>query len=210
MMKYLTGLFAALLLAGIAVAADVAPNVTPDVLVKSVTNEVLEIVRKDKDIQSGSTQKTLDLVETKVLPHFNFPHMTQLALGREVKQVSPEQLKTLTDEFRDLLVRTYSKALTEFRDQQISFKPFKMEAADTDVKVRTEIKQTGGKAVPLDYYLEKTAAGWKVYDLEVAGVSLVTNYRSSFAQEIRANGIDGLIRTLQAKNKHPVTPAKAK
>jgi phospholipid transport system substrate-binding protein len=210
MMKYLTGLFAALLLAGSAVAADVAPNVTPDVLVKSVTNEVLEIVRKDKDIQSGNTQKTLDLVETKVLPHFNFPHMTQLALGREVKQASPEQLKTLTEEFRDLLVRTYSKALTEFRDQQISFKPFKMEAADTDVKVRTEIKQTGGKAVPLDYYLEKTASGWKVYDLEVAGVSLVTNYRSSFAQEIRANGIDGLIRTLQAKNKHPVAPAKAK
>jgi phospholipid transport system substrate-binding protein len=136
--------------------------------------------------------------------------MTQLALGRDGRQASPEQMKVLVEEFRDLLVRTYSKALTEFRDQQISFKPFKMEAADTDVKVRTEIKQSGGKGIPLDYYLEKTAAGWKVYDLEVAGASLVTNYRSTFAQEIRANGVDGLIRSLQTKNKHPEIPVKAK
>ncbi len=203
----LIGLFAALLFAVSAGAADIPP---PDVLVKNVTNEVLDIVRKDKEIQSGNTKKTLDLVETKVLPHFNFPRMTQLALGRDGRQASPEQMKVLVEEFRDLLVRTYSKALTEFRDQQIAFKPFKMEAADTDVKVRTEIKQTGGKGIPLDYYLEKTAAGWKVYDLEVAGASLVTNYRSTFAQEIRANGVDGLIRSLQAKNKHPEIPVKAK
>jgi phospholipid transport system substrate-binding protein len=202
----LIGLFAALLFAVSAGAADIPP----DVLVKNVTNEVLDIVRKDKEIQSGNTKKTLDLVETKVLPHFNFPRMTQLALGRDGRQASPEQMKVLVEEFRDLLVRTYSKALTEFRDQQISFKPFKMEAADTDVKVRTEIKQSGGKGIPLDYYLEKTAAGWKVYDLEVAGASLVTNYRSTFAQEIRANGVDGLIRSLQTKNKHPEIPVKAK
>ena len=202
----LIGLFAALLFAVSAGAADIPP----DVLVKNVTNEVLDIVRKDKEIQSGNTKKTLDLVETKVLPHFNFPRMTQLALGRDGRQASPEQMRVLVEEFRDLLVRTYSKALTEFRDQQISFKPFKMEAAETDVKVRTEIKQSGGKGIPLDYYLEKTAAGWKVYDLEVAGASLVTNYRSTFAQEIRANGVDGLIRSLQTKNKHPEIPVKAK
>lgn len=207
-MKYLIGLIAGLWF-GFAASAG-ANDLGPDLLVKNVTNEVLEVVRKDKDIQAGNTKKTLGLVEAKVLPHFNFQRMTQLALGREWRQATPDQSKILVDEFRDLLVRTYSKALTEFRDQEISFKPFKMAAADTDVKVRTEIKQTGGKPVQLDYFLEKGASGWKVYDLEVGGVSLVTNYRSSFAQEVRANGIDGLIRTLQAKNKAADTPPPSK
>jgi phospholipid transport system substrate-binding protein len=207
-MKRLIGLFAALLFAASAGAADIAP----DVLVKDVTTEVLEIVRKDKDIQAGNTKKTLELVENKVLPHFNFQRMTQLALGRDWRQATPEQGKVLVDEFRELLVRTYSKALTEYRDQVIIFKPFKMAPADTDVKVRTEIKQSGGKPIPLDYYLEKNdnGNGWKVYDLEVGGISLVTNYRSSFAQEVRAGGIDGLIRNLQAKNKSGEASTKAK
>jgi phospholipid transport system substrate-binding protein len=196
-MKKLLGLLAAVFLGTSAWAADVAP----DVLVRDVTNEVLDIVRKDKDIRDGNTKKTLELVDTKVVPHFNFQRMTQLALGREARKASPEQLKVLSEEFRSLLVRTYSKALTEYRNQEISFKPFKMDAAETDVKVRTEIKQSGGKPIPLDYYLEKSPAGWKVYDMEVGGVSLVTNYRGSFAQEIQANGIDGLIKSLQAKNK---------
>jgi phospholipid transport system substrate-binding protein len=204
-MKKLLGLLAAVFLGTSAWAADVAP----DVLVRDVTNEVLDIVRKDKDIRDGNTKKTLELVDTKVVPHFNFQRMTQLALGREARKVSPEQLKVLTEEFRSLLVRTYSKALTEYRNQEISFKPFKMDAAETDVKVRTDIKQSGGKPIPLDYYLEKSPAGWKVYDMEVGGVSLVTNYRGSFAQEIQANGVDGLIKSLQAKNKS-AEAAKAK
>lgn len=187
-----------------------ADELAPDALVKNVTNEVLDIVRKDKDIQAGNTKKTLDLVETKVLPHFNFQHMTQLALGREGRQATQEQMKVLVDEFRTLLVRTYSKALTEYRDQEINFKPLKMAPAETDVKVRTEIKQSGGKPVALDYYLEKLPAGWKVYDMEVGGVSLVTNYRSSFAREIQVGGIDGLIANLKAKNKSGDTSAKAK
>lgn len=195
-MKHLLGLLSALLFAAGAIAAD-----EPDVLVKNVTNEVLEIVRKDKDIQSGNTKKTISLVEAKVLPHFNFARMTQLALGREARQATPDQFKALTEEFRNLLVRTYSKALTEFRDQEVTFKPFKMTATDTDVKVRTDIRQTGGKPVGLDYYLEKTPAGWKVYDLEVGGVSLVTNYRDSFAREIQVGGVDGLLHNLQVKNK---------
>jgi phospholipid transport system substrate-binding protein len=205
-MKRLLFLLASFFICAGAGAADVAP----DLLVKNVTNEVLDVVRQDKDIRSGNTQKTLDLVEAKVLPHFNFVHMTQLALGRDGRQASPEQLNVLVNEFRNLLVRTYSKALTEYRDQQISFKPFSMGVADTDVKVRTEVKQSGGKPISLDYYLEKIPAGWKVYDIEVGGVSLVTNYRTSFSQEIRANGIDGLIRSLQAKNKttEPATKAK--
>jgi phospholipid transport system substrate-binding protein len=201
MMKQLIGLLAALLFTTGAAASSANTDMAPDVLVKNVTNEVLDIVRKDKDIQAGNTKKTLELVEARVLPHFNFQRMTQLALGREGRQATPEQIKVLTGEFRDLLVRTYSKALTEFRDQEISFRPFKMAATETDVKVRTEIKQTGGKPAQLDYYLEKNAAGWKVYDIEVGGISLVTNYRSTFAQEIRAGGIDGLIRSLQEKNK---------
>jgi phospholipid transport system substrate-binding protein len=205
-MKYLIGLLATLLFAVSAGANEVAP----DVLVMNVTNEVLDIVRKDKDIQAGNTKKTLDLVEAKVLPHFNFQRMTQLSLGRDRNQATPEQLKVLVEEFRNLLVRTYSKALTEFRDQEINFKPFKMAAADTDARVRTEIKQTGGKPVQLDYYLEKSGKAWKVYDIEVGGVSLVTNYRSTFSQEIRAGGVDGLIRTLQEKNKSTETASKAK
>ncbi len=205
-MKRFLGFLAALLFATSATSADLAP----DVLVKNVTNEVLEIVRTDKDIKSGNTKKALELVEAKVLPHFNFQRMTLLALGRDARQASPEQLKLIVQEFHSLLVRTYSKALTEYRDQEISFKPFKMTDADTEVKVRSEIRQSGGKSIPLDYYLEKTPVGWKVYDMEVAGVSLVTNYRSSFAQQIQAGGIDGLIRSLQAKNKSAADPAKAK
>lgn len=196
-MKTLLGLLAAFLFSSTAIAADLAP----DVLVKNVTNEVLDAVRKDKDLQNGNSKKTLEIVETKILPHFNFQRMTQLAMGREGRQATPEQLKILVDEFRNLLVRTYSKALTEFRNQEITFKPLKFSPADTDVKVRTDVKQTGGKPMQLDYYLEKTAAGWKVYDVEVGGVSLITNYRSTFGQEIQKNGVDGLIRSLQAKNK---------
>lgn len=206
-MKRLFALLAALLFAASAAAAV---DIAPDVLVKDVTNEVLDIVRNDKDIQSGNTKKTLDLVEAKVLPHFNFQRMTQLALGREGRQANPDQFKALVEEFRILLVRTYSKALTEYRNQEISFKPFKIAAADTDVRVRTEIRQSGGKPVPLDYYLEKSATGWKVYDMEVGGISLVTNYRSSFAQEIQKGGIDGLIHSLQVKNKTIDTSGKTK
>jgi len=194
-----------------AAGAGAADTVAPDLLVKNVTTEVLDIVRNDKDIRNGNSQKTLELVETKVLPHFNFVRMTRLALGREGRQATPEQVNRLAEEFRTLLVRTYSKALTEYRDQKIVFRPFSMKPEETDVRVKTEIRQTGGKPIAMDYYLEKTPAGWKVYDMEVGGVSLVTNYRSSFAQEIRAAGIDGLIRSLQEKNRSgEAVPAKGK
>ena len=179
-----------------------AQEVPPDALIKSVTNEVLDIVRKDKEIQSGNTKKAIDLVEAKVLPHFNFTRMTQLALARDWRQANAGQQKILTDEFRLLLVRTYSKALTEYKNQTIAFKPFAVKAGETDARVRTEIRQSGaGKNIELDYFLEKSAAGWKVYDIEVGGISLVTNYRDSFAAEVRNNGIDGLIKSLQTKNK---------
>ena len=198
-MKFLFALLSGLLIANGAMAQE---TTAPDVLVKNVTNEVLDIVRKDKDIQSGNTKKAIELVEAKVLPHFNFARMTQLAMARDWRQANAAQQKTLTDEFRMLLVRTYSKALTEYKNQTIDFRPFALKPSDTEVRVRTEIKQSGaGKNIELDYFLEKSPAGWKVYDIEVGGISLVTNYRDSFASEVRNNGIDGLIKTLQAKNK---------
>lgn len=197
-MKTLFAFFSGLLIAATAMAQEVAP----DALIKAVSSEVLDIVRKDKDIQSGNTKKAIDLVEAKVLPHFNFMRMTQLALARDWKQASPAQQKTLTDEFHLLLVRTYSKALTEYRNQTINYKPFTLKPGETDVRVRTEIKQSGaGKNIEMDYYLEKSGTAWKVYDIEVGGISLVTTYRDSFATEVRKSGIDGLIKSLQAKNK---------
>lgn len=190
------------MVAGLVLAAGVgAQEMAPDVLVKNVTEEVLDIVRKDKDIQSGNHKKAIDLVEAKVLPHFNFVRMTQLALARNWREATPAQQKTLTDEFHTLLVRTYSKALTEYKNQTISYKPLKIQPADTDVKVHTDIKQPGGKPIELDYYLDKQGGVWKVYDIEVGGISLILNYRESFATEVRQGGIDGLIKSLQAKNK---------
>jgi len=183
------------------ISATVQAQEAPDALIKQVTEDVLEIVRNDKDIQGGNTQKAIDLVDKKVLPHFNFPHMTALALGKDWRKATPQQQQQLTAEFRTLLVRTYSNALTGYKNQKIVYKPFKMNAGETDVLVRTEVLQPGSKAVQLDYSLEKLENGWKVYDMTVAGISLVTNYRDQFAQEVRNGGIDGLIATVAAKNK---------
>lgn len=195
-MKKLIAFFFALFLA-VAVYAQEAP----DALILQVTEEVLDIIRKDKDIQSGNTHKAIELVDKKVLPHFNFQHMTALAVGKDWKKATPQQQQQLTAEFRTLLVRTYSNALTSYKNQKVVYKPFKMAAGETDVLVRTEVLQPGSKAVQLDYNLEKLENGWKVYDVIVAGISLVTNYRDQFAQEIRNGGVDGLIAAVAAKNK---------
>ncbi len=189
-----------LLLAGFAAPAS-AQEVAPDVLVKGISNEVLEIIRKDKDIQSGNTRKIVDLVETRVLPHFNFNRMTAYAVGVNWRRASSEQQKLLVDEFKTLLVRTYSTALSSYKNQVIDFKPLRAQTADTEVKVRSEIRQSGAQAVTIDYSMEKTVSGWKVFDVEVGGVSLVANYRETFTNEIRSVGIDGLIKTLASKNK---------
>lgn len=174
---------------------------SPDALIKKVTEDVLTIVRQDKDIQNGNTKKAIELVEVKVLPNFNFMRMTALAMGKDWNKASPEQKKQLSDEFKTLLVRTYSNALTGYKDQTVRYKPTKMQAGDTDVVVKTEVVQAGAKPIQLDYSMEKQAEGWKVYDVIVAGVSLVTNYRDTFSQEVRANGVDGLIKMISAKNK---------
>lgn len=186
--------------AGFVATAAVAQE-APDALVNKITEEVLDIVRKDKDIQSGNTRKAIELVDAKVLPHFNFQHMTALAVGKEWRKTTPVQQQQLTAEFKTLLVRTYSNALTGYKNQKVVYKPFKMNPGDTDVLVRTEVQQPGAKAIQLDYSLEKLDGGWKVYDVNVAGISLVTNYRDQFAQEIRNGGMDGLIQSVAAKNK---------
>ena len=198
-MKYLISLVMGLVFSvSLAFAQGALP---PDALVKKVTEDVLSAVRADKDIQSGDTRKAIELVRTKAAPHFNFRRMTALAMGKDWRQASAEQKTKLTAEFEQLLIRTYSNALTSYKDQTVRYKPFKAREGDTDVVVKTEVLQPGGQPIQLDYALEKDADGWKVFDVVVAGVSLVTNYRDTFNQEVRTNGIDGLIKMLADKNK---------
>lgn len=182
-----------------------AQNMTPpDALAKTVTDEVLAVLRADKDIQAGSRKKVIDLVEKKVLPHFNFVRMTQLAAGRYWRQASPEQQKSLVEEFRTLLVQTYAATFTAYRDQQVEYRPLRMQSDDTEVVVKSLINQPGGKPVTIDYKMEKSNAGWKVYDVVVADLSLVQSYRGTFSTEVQKGGIEGLVKALAEKNKELV------
>jgi len=178
-----------------------AEDLAPDALVRGVATEVLEIVKRDQDIQGGDTKKVIALVEQKILPHFDFTRMTALAMGLNWRKASAEQKARLTDQFRTLLVRTYSTALTKYRDQTIEYKPIRAQPGDKDVTVRSMIMQPGAEAITIDYSMEKTAASWKVYDVTVAGISLVTTYRDAFSQEVRKAGVDGLIERLAEKNR---------
>lgn len=189
-------------------APAVAQELAPDAMVRQVTEDVLAVVRQDKDIQSGNTRKAIELVDTKVLPYFNFQRMTALAVGRDWNKATPDQKKRLSEEFKTLLVRTYANALTSYKNQTVVYKPARMPAGETDVVVKTEIVQPGNKPVQLDYALEKQGDSWKVYDVIVAGVSLVTNYRDTFKQEVSSNGIDGLLQMLVNRNKQLETARK--
>ena len=195
----LLGLLAACWLAAAPLPA--AEGVAPDALAKSVTDEVLVVLRADKEIQAGNQKKVVDLVEKKVLPHFSFSRMTRLAVGPNWRKASPEQQKALINEFRTLLVQTYAATFTAYRDQKIEYRPLRMNPDDKEVVVRSLIHQSGGKPVTVDYKMEKTDSGWKVYDVVVADLSLVQNYRGSFESEVRKGGIDGLVKTLVDKNK---------
>ena len=178
----------------------VSAQEAPDALVKKNTNEILAALKADKDLAAGNQKKIEKLADEKILPLFNFTRMTQLAVGRNWKDASDAQKKSLIDEFRTLLVRTYSTSLTQFRNQTIDVKPMKMAAADTEVVVKTQVNQPGGQPVPIDYSMEKSGDSWKVYDVLIDGVSLVTNYRSSFNTEIQKSGIDGLIKSMSERN----------
>jgi phospholipid transport system substrate-binding protein len=178
-----------------------AQAVAPDALIKSISDDVIGIIKNDKDIKAGDRSKINALVDAKVLPHFNFARMTALAMGRNWNKANAAQREALVNEFRNLLVRTYSGALSTYRDEVIEFKPLRAGAADTDVTVRTRVKRPGSAPVGIDYSMEKIAGGWKVYDVVVGGVSLVTNYRDNFNAEIRNGGVDGLIKSLADKNR---------
>jgi len=182
----------------------------PDALVKRVTDEVLAIIKSDKDLQAGNPKKVVELAEVKVLPHFDFERMTKLAVGRGWAQASDAQKQALMKEFRTMLVRTYSSSLTAYRNQTIEVKPLKAAPADTDVTVRSQVNQPGGQPIPIDYAMEKANNAWKVYDVTIAGASLVTTYRGSFADEIQKGGVDGLVKTLATRNAGPAPAAPPK
>lgn len=198
--RFLTALMPLLLCVAAAPALALG---TPDALIKQVSNEVIDTVKSDKAIQGGDVRKIMSLVDAKILPHVNFQRMTSLAVGRYWRQASPEQQKRLQEEFKVLLVRTYAGALTQVRDQTVEMRPLRAKPEDTEVVVRTEVKGRTGDVIQLDYRLEKAGDDWKIYDVNVLGVWLVETYRTSFAQEISASGIDGLINKLAERNKTP-------
>ncbi|GAA4407027.1 MlaC/ttg2D family ABC transporter substrate-binding protein [Quisquiliibacterium transsilvanicum] len=190
-------LFAALMLAPAVQAAE-----APDVLIRRLSTEMIDRIRADEQLQSGNLARMSELVDSVLMPHVNFQRMTALAVGRNWRGASPEQQKQLMTEFRALLLRTYAGALASAKDQSVRMKPMRADPADKEVIVRSEVVQPrGGEPIQLDYRLEKAGDGWKVFDVNVLGVWLVQTYRSQFAQEVSANGIDGLIRSLVEKNR---------
>ena len=197
-MKYAIRLFGFVLCAALAPLA--LAQEAPDAMVKRVTQETVSIIKSDPKIQAGDQARIREVIETKLLPNFDFERMTALAMGRNWRNASPEQQKQLVDQFRTLLVRTYSGALNQYRDQTFDFKPLRAEPGATDVIVKTEAMRQGQQPVQLDYGMTKKDGTWKVYDVIVGGVSLVTNYRDEFASQIQSGGIDGLIKALNAKN----------
>ncbi len=199
MKKWFGMLLGVLCLAGVA-HADVQ---APDALISTTVKDVVSILKKDKDIRAGNQKKILELVDAKVLPHFDFARMTQLAVGKSWRTATTEQKTVLVTEFRDLLVRTYAKALSEYRDQTIEMQPFKMDDGATEVTVKTMINQPGGQPIPVDYKMKKGTDGWKAFDIVINGVSMVLSYRGTFDAEIGQNGIDGLIKMLADRNANP-------
>jgi phospholipid transport system substrate-binding protein len=192
----------ALLLLGLAAPLAQAQE-APDALVKRLAEETLTAIRADKDLQSGNPAKVKELIEAKLVPHFDTARMTALAMGRNWRAATPEQQKALTEQFKTLLIRTYSNALTNYRDNTMNYKPLRANPGDTDVVVRTDVTRPGQAPVQIDYSMEKTPEGWKAYDVIVAGVSLVTNYRDEFNDAVKSSGVDGLIKMLADKNRGP-------
>jgi phospholipid transport system substrate-binding protein len=187
-----------------------AANEAPDVLVKRVSTDVIDAVKSDKEIQSGNSKKIMDLVNSKILPYVDSDKMTAQAAGRFWRQASPEQQKQLSEEFRTLLVYTYSGALSQIKNETIEFKPFRADPADTEVEVKSQVNLTRGEPITLNYRLSKGAQGWKIYDLNVLGAWLVETYKSTFASEIGKGGIDGLIKKLHDRNQQlAAKPLKA-
>lgn len=200
-MKKFAWAVALFLMAG-AAQADV---VAPDVLVKNTAQDVIAIIKQDKDLQSGDQKKVLALVDAKILPNFDFTRMTQLAAGRYWRQATPEQKNALVSEFRTMLVRTYTKAFTQYKGETIDVKPLKLAATDTETTVKTQLMKSSGQPTDVDYVMKKSDSGWKVFDVVIEGVSMVTSYRGSFASQIEQSGIDSLIKSLADLNAKAAT-----
>ena len=198
------------LLATLTAPMAFAQDVAPDVLLQTVTQEVIAILKQDKDFQAGNSAKLTDLVETRILPHFDFSRMTQIAAARSWRLATPEQQKALTAEFKTLLVRTYSTALSGYRDQVIEFKPLRAAPGDIEVTVKSVVKRSGTAPLTIDYDLERLAARWMVYDIKIEGVSMVTTYRETFASKVRESGVAGLIKTLSDKNRQGETGLRSR
>jgi len=197
------------LIAGVACLMALVParaqqDLGPEELVRKVTQDVLDAIRSDRQLAAGDRQKALRLAEEKVLPHIDFEEATRLAVGRAWARAAPEQRKKLVEEFRRMLVRTYSSAISAYEGQTMQVLPVRMKPGDTEVTVHNRYIRAGGKPLPVDYAMHKTAEGWKIYDITVEGVSLVLTYRSEFDAIVKQEGIDGLIKRLEEKN----TPAK--
>jgi phospholipid transport system substrate-binding protein len=186
-------------------AASTAPGAAsseaPDTLVKRISQDVIDTAKNDKEIQAGNQKRVMDLVESKILPHVDFQRMTALAAGRYWREATPEQQKQLSAEFRTLLIFTYSGALSQIKNETLDFKPLRADPADTEVEVRSQVVQQRGEPIQLNYRLEKTPAGWKIYDINVLGAWLVETYKGNFAAEIGRSGMDGLIKALAERNK---------
>ena len=203
MKRMTTWLLAGFVAAFVSVATMVSAHAqeAPDAMIRRVATDVLTTLKSDKDLQAGNKKKLYDLIDSKIAGNFDFMRMTALAMGRSWRTATPEQQKVLADEFKQLLVRTYSGALQNYQNHVMDFKPLKMNPTDTDITVRTAVTAPGGQPISIDYSMEKTGATWKAYDVVVGGVSLVTNYREEFSNSVRDAGVDGLIKQLQAKNR---------
>lgn len=198
------------LLFGMIVSSPVrAADEAADVLVKRISQEVIETVRANKDIQSGDQKQINGLIESKILPYVDFQRMTSLAAGRFWRDATPEQQKRLTTEFRTLLVYTYSGALSQLKDQKLEFKPLRADPGDTQVEVRSQVIQPRGEPIQLNYRLQKNGNSWKIFDINILGAWMVETYKGNFTTEFNKNGIDGLIKTLSEKNKK-LAESKAK
>ena len=184
----------------ISAAGAQSPSAAPDAMVRDLSNEVLNAIKADKALKSGDTGRVQKLVDEKVLPYTDFEKMTQLSVGPGWRNATPEQRAALTREFRTLLVRTYSGALSQVSDHKVELRPFRAQPTDTDVIVRTQVVASRGDPIQLDYRLEKTDGGWKIYDINILGVWLVENYKSQFSSQVNSSGIDGLIKTLTERN----------
>jgi phospholipid transport system substrate-binding protein len=193
----------ALATVALAVNANAAApaNEAPDALVKRISQDVIDTAKSDKAIQAGDQKKVMDLVETKILPYVDFQRMTALAAGRFWRDATPEQQKNLSEQFRTLLIFTYSGALSQIKNETVEFKPLRADPSDTEVEVRSQVNVARGEPIPLNYRVAKSPTGWKIYDINVLGAWLVETYKGTFASEISKGGIDGLIKALTEKNK---------